>query len=230
MAYQQSLKPHSQLFILTIIFLCLGCAARMNEVKEVENTSARIRQEVIRLNTPKEEGSLWVEGRSIGYFADIKARRVGDIVTIRIVENARAKKSANTKLGRESEIAGKFAGHDFTSLLKESKVGIDFSKGFEGGGQTSRSGNLEATITAFVTEVLPNGNMRIEGHKEVKVNNENQYMSVKGIVRPEDISTNNQVLSTSIADAKIEYSGKGLLSEKQWNGWISRMLDYIWPF
>lgn len=215
--------------IFFIVIFLSGCAKKV-EVKPTADTGAKLQKEIMRLNTPQEQGSLWVEGRAVGYYADIKARRVGDIITVKIVESSRAKKDASTRLDRDSEISGSLAGQDMISVLKEAKAGVKFKKDFNGRGSTSRSDSLTATVTAFVTEVFPNGNMKIEGTREIKLNNETQYIHLSGIIRPDDILTDNTVLSSNIADTMIEYSGKGLLSEKQHNGWMARMLDYIWPF
>jgi len=77
---------------------------------------------------------------------------------------------------------------------------------------------------------LPNGNLAIQGSRQVQVNNENQFINIQGVVRSEDISSNNIVLSTFIADAKIELSGRGVISDKQRVGWLTRILDWVWPF
>ena len=77
---------------------------------------------------------------------------------------------------------------------------------------------------------MPNGNLAIWGSRQVQVNNENQYIHIQGVIRPEDISANNVVLSTFVADAKIELSGQGVVSDKQRTGWLTRILDYVWPF
>ena len=101
---------------------------------------------------------------------------------------------------------------------------------FKGDGSNSRDGKLDAYITARVIQVLSNGNLRILGRQEIKVNTETQHITVSGIVRPEDINTNNEVLSTYVADARIEYSGQGSIADKQKPGWLMRALDHVWPF
>jgi flagellar L-ring protein precursor FlgH len=85
-------------------------------------------------------------------------------------------------------------------------------------------------MTAQVIQVLPNRRLVIEGHTQVRVNNENQVIKVQGIIRIEDIDTTNTILSTSIAEAKIELSGEGIVSDKQRPGWFTRILDWVWPF
>jgi flagellar L-ring protein precursor FlgH len=100
----------------------------------------------------------------------------------------------------------------------------------DGRAQTTRQGSLLATMTCHVIEVLPNGNLRIRGTKQVRVNRETQYLTLTGIVRPRDILLNNTVQSNLLAEARIEYTGAGTLADKQGPGWATRAADVIWPF
>ena len=109
-------------------------------------------------------------------------------------------------------------------------VGATTSKSNIGSGTTTRDGNLEATIAAVITEVLPNGNFRILGRRSVTVNNEEQIMALTGIIRPVDIGFDNTIPSTRIADAAITYIGKGIVADEQSAGWLARILSKIWPF
>ena len=123
---------------------------------------------------------------------------------------------------------------EFTSRIWWEAGGQDMwdalTEGFDGSGVTTRSGKLSGRMTGLVDAVLPNGNLRIQGKRMVTVNGEEQIMVLTGIVRPEDISSNNVVRSTYIADARIEYYGMGVISEKQYPGWMARMFDRVWPF
>jgi flagellar L-ring protein precursor FlgH len=101
---------------------------------------------------------------------------------------------------------------------------------FGGKGATSRADTLTGTMSVHVTEVLPNGDLRIEGHREVKINGETQTMTLSGVVRRVDVDTRNTVLSTAIADARIEYTGLGVVDDVQRPGWLVRLLDWLYPF
>ncbi|MDD5434003.1 MAG: flagellar basal body L-ring protein FlgH, partial [Nitrospira sp.] len=114
--------------------------------------------------------------------------------------------------------------------LSKGSVGAETKEKNDGSGTTSRSSQLTAVMTAKVLDVLPNGNLVIDGKHEVSVNNETQIISISGIIRPEDIGPGNTILSTYIADAKITYSGSGVISDKQRVGWLVRVMDFIWPF
>ena len=186
------------------------------------------------------DGSLWVDGGSLSeMFINAKAHRVGDIVTIKIVENSKATNKATTKTDRTTatsvgltELFGlenKFpSGSNFFNPF--SPVTSEYGNQFDGSGSTARSGALTAYISARIIQVKPNGNLIIEGNREVRVNHENQIITLTGEVRPRDISPDNIVKSTYIADARISYSGSGTLNDQQRPGWLARILDNIWPF
>ncbi|MEW6379292.1 MAG: flagellar basal body L-ring protein FlgH [bacterium] len=186
------------------------------------------------------DGSLWKDSSPSGYlFADPRARAVGDIVTVNIVERASASGNASTKTGKKSSLAA-----DVTSLLGFEKsvasrnpnldpaklLSASASNTFDGSGEISRSGKVTATLSARVNRVLPNGDLAIRGTRQVTINNEQQLIVIQGIIRPEDIAPDNTISSTSIADAQIAYTGKGVMSEKQHPGWLSRVIDLVWPF
>ncbi len=196
------------------------------------------------------ENSLWQSGGGLdGLFQDTKARRVGDIVTVKIQESSKATNQANTKTGRDSSLSAGVEGflgiEDWwkdtvmrglpTHAPKVNPFGSATIKGglksdFEGDGSTTRSGDLTAFITCRVTEVMPNGNLRIVGTREVLVNHENQVIILSGIIRPRDITGENIIRSTFISDAKIAYSGSGIIDDRQRPGWMANFLNTVWPF
>lgn len=195
------------------------------------------------LNSPQPgatEGSLWKDnGQLRGLFSTYKARRVGDIITVNIVESSSASNNATTKTGRKSAVQGQMEGffnaekrypasQPFFNPFSQVKGGLDSS--FDGSGATARSGRVSACVAARVVEVLPDGNLRIIGSRDVTVNKEKQFITLSGIVRPWDISPDNVVLSTYVADAKITYSGSGVVNDRQHPGWLARVLDRVFPF
>jgi len=179
------------------------------------------------------DGSLWSSDRPQAFlFNDFKASRVGDVVTVRIVENSKGNKNASTKTEKDSSVSASISALLGlpSNTLANTTIGAESSEKHDGSGSTSRSSQLTAVITAKVVDVLPNGNLFIDGKREVVVNNETQLLSISGIIRPEDIGANNTILSTYIADAKITYTGSGVVSDKQRVGWLVRLIDLIWPF
>ena len=189
---------------------------------------------------PVSEGSLWREHAPMGMlFGDHKARTVGDLVTVSIVEVASASKEASTQANRASSVsAGIDAVLGFEGAVQAANPRLNPAKlvagslanNFDGSGRTVRSGTVTATVTAVVTAVLPNGSLVVEGSREITVNNERELIVVSGVVRPKDISPSNMVFSTALGNAKIAYYGSGIISEKQQPGWLARILDVLWPF
>jgi len=196
-------------------------------------------------------GSLWTTGRG-SLFTDHRARLVGDIVTIKITETAKASKSAKTGLSKKNSLkfgipslfgleaaadarkdrvaAANAAGAAAIGLDLSSILAASSEKDFSGDGSTERSGTLQATLTAVVTRVLPSGNFFIEGRRRINLNEENQYLLLTGIIRPEDISPDNTVPSSMIADASISYYGEGGIADQQKQGWLATLVDKVWPF
>jgi flagellar L-ring protein precursor FlgH len=182
-------------------------------------------------------GSL-SQGRFSTLFADQRARFVGDILTINIVEVSQASESATTTTTRKSQTVSQFNGFfglenhqvgpwkNLPNIVNVNTPNNDFA----GTGATTRAGSLSATITARVTDVMPNGYLAIEGKREIYVNNEKKEILLQGVVRPRDIARDNSISSTQIADVKVIYTGIGVVAEKQRPGWAARLFDFIWPF
>jgi len=182
--------------------------------------------------------SLW-DDRTGAIFADHRARKVNDVVTIVVDESAKASKAAGTALSRDSSadlgisaffgleksVAKRNGNIDPAALVK-----ADGSTAFDGTGKTTREETLTTTVTAMVKEILSSGNMLIEARRDVGVNGEKQVMVLHGVIRPEDVDATNAVLSSRVAQARIEYYGEGVISEKQNPGWMMRIIDKIWPF
>jgi len=197
-----------------------------------------------------QENSLWQASNGLsGLFLDTKARNIGDIVTIQISESSKATNQANTTTGRDSSLSAgieslfgienwwqdkalRWLGTDMPKVnpFGAASVKGNMTSEFKGDGTTSRSGDLTAYITCRVTEVLPNGNLRIVGTREILVNHENQVIVLSGVIRPRDINDQNIIASRFIADAKIAYSGSGIIDDRQRPGWMANFLEAVWPF
>ena len=244
------LKIICSLSIMSFLFSgntgCSMLTNRKSTPKIIEKNDTQVPERPVYGMLRPAEGSLWAENRAVSYYEDLRARRVGDSVTVDIVENTSSSMDANTKASRTSSIdAGISQMAGYMRALEEANRRLNKDKDgelnnilfkasmenkFDGKGTSDRKGQVTASIGAVVTEVLPNGNLMIFGRREMKVNNEMQTIMVSGIVRPEDIDTSNRVKSTYIANARIEYTGKGVLADKQRPGWGTRILDHVWPF
>lgn len=187
----------------------------------------------------KESGSLWNKNNG-SMFTDRKAQSVGDIVTVLISESSSATKEASTSTSRNTAMHAaipNFFGLENDDIWSGANpvdlsnlVNAEFANDFAGNGSTSRKEDLNASLTTQVVGQYPNGQLKIRGGKEVMVNNEVQMIYLTGIVRPVDITAANTVSSAKILNARISYTGKGSVSDKQKPGWAMRILDNVWPF
>ena len=183
-------------------------------------------------------GSIFNDGDAQFLFDDHRAKRVGDIVMVNVVESASAANEATTDTNRDSNseygvsaLFGRTSIPLFGGNVGSTPVlGTNTKKEFSADGSTTRNNKVTATVAARVVNVLPDGLLRIEGARQTKVNNETQYLVVAGLIRSRDVASDNSVLSTQIADAQISYYGEGVIAEKQKPGWLTRLLDNIWPF
>jgi flagellar L-ring protein precursor FlgH len=185
-------------------------------------------------------GTIWAgENATNSLFADRRAKRVNDVVTIVVSENSVGGNNANTDTSRDTSTNANVTsvlGFEaaLLDLLRKGtpsiSVGGTSANSLKGVGKTSRDGNLTATMSARVMNILENGNFLIEGRRQVTVNAEDQYLIITGIVRPDDIASDNTILSQNIADAKIVYTGKGVVDDKMRPGWLTRIVDWVWPF
>ncbi len=225
-----------RLLLLFFISVTLAsCAPKNNNVVEIPEPLEEIQSYQQPRRTP---GSLW-SSSSGSLISDHKAMFIGDIVTIVISEKASASREASTSSGRDSNIqagipnlfglenSGFIAD---TGLDLSNLISANFSNDFEGSGKTVRSGDLSASLSTQVIDVYPNGNLKVRGGKEVMVNSEVQIIYVTGIVRPVDITAANTVDSNKILNARISYTGRGPVADKQNPGWLNRTIDRVWPF
>lgn len=185
--------------------------------------------------TTPTSGAIYRSGGEIRLFEDLKASRVGDILTVRLVEQTNASKNSNTSTAKASEAS--FAnptvfGRPVTShgvpILEGSLSG---DQTFDGAGSSSQSNSLQGDIAVTVVARYPNGNLGIRGEKWVTLNQGKEFIRLSGIVRPYDIEPDNSILSGKIADARITYSSKGVLADANRMGFLSRFFNSVlWPY
>jgi len=167
--------------------------------------------------------SLYDESTFRPLTADNKAYRVGDVLTIQVVESAAASANADTATRRSNDMSAGLARAHTPAI----SIGLGNSGEFDGGGKTTRAGKLLAQLTVSVKQVLPNGDLQVAGEQLLLINEEQQRINVEGRVRPQDISDNNVVLSTRLAAARITYVGDGDLAERQKPAWWRQVLDWM---
>ncbi len=183
-------------------------------------------------------GSIYNEGQA-GYLEDTRALRVGDIVQIRINEQADAQGGASTKLSKETNReAGVSSLLGLVPAIKKAYPNIDPEKlvslavtsDFAGEGQTSRAGKLRGLIGVQVKGEMPNGDLFVEGTKVVMINHEEYHLYISGVIRPSDIEGDNSIDSSLIADARVEFTGRGDIDDQVERGWFTKILDAVNPF
>ena len=180
-------------------------------------------------------GAIFQVSQGGGLFDDDKARRVGDILTVRLVERTQARKSANTSTSKDSSVQmpaptlfGRAVTSGGTPILNNS---IESSRSFGGQGDSAQSNQLDGLISVTVAEVLANGNLMVQGEKWIRLNQGEEFIRVRGMVRPVDIRADNTVLSTQIANAQVAYGGSGTLADSNRPGWLTRFFNSpVWPF
>ena len=198
---------------------------------------------------PEEEkvvtGGIYQAGQEIILYEDMKARRIGDTITIRMAEKTNASKSANTDASRKQKtliknptIIGTTPEFNALGVIPlASNIGnsletdLSSDSAFSGAGKSSQSNSLTGDITVTVADVLANGNLVVRGEKRFNFNQGNEYVKIAGIVRPYDIGPDNTVLSTKLADATIMYNGDGAISDANRMGWLARFFNGVFsPF
>jgi flagellar L-ring protein precursor FlgH len=235
-----SFRKHSLFtFHFSLFTFLLVCSACATAPKLPPSPPKYVHEEKVGQSLSK-SNSLWHDTASL--YEDIKARRLNDLVTINVVESIAGSGKADTAAGRDSTLSAGIdslfgvpldlniknlygSGNAFSPTVKGS-----MKNDFKGTGETTREGSLIGTITAKVVEVMPNNNLVLESRKEITINNEKQILVLRGIIRPDDISIGNTVLSNRVTDAEIYFVGDGILQDKQRQGWLGRILDKIWPF
>lgn len=225
---------------LVLLFMCsswlVGCSHTPERMGKFEYEPA-YPTNIPQGETPR-NGSLYQVG-AMDLFNDSKARRIGDIITVNLQEkmNAQKKAAANekktnaTNIQSPSILGGTFSANvPFTNMDLLGQDKFDSSHQFKGQGDASQSNSLTGNISVTVVEVIPNGNLVVRGEKWVTINQGEEVIRFGGIIRPADIGPDNSIPSTKVADARIIYSGDGLVNEATQQGWLARFFSNYWPW
>ena len=174
-------------------------------------------------------GAIYAAGPSLQLYSDRRARDVGDLLTITLLENTQAQMSANTATSKESELAigtptifgapVTLGGKDILSATANG------SRDFTGRGNSAQSNRLQGNVTVTVMQRLPNGNLVVQGQKNLRLNQGDELVQVQGIVRAADIAPDNTIPSSRVADARIVYGGRGAVAQSNAMGWLSRFFN-----
>ena len=221
------------LIALTALALLAGCSGIP---KEDHPDYAPVELAVVpEMENAVPTGSIYQSSRNMSLFEDVKARQVGDIVTVVLAEATDAAKTSDTTLDKTNSnvITNPIFGAGADGVGTDLDLGFDLSSSsaFEGDSASNQSNSLQGSIAVTVARVLPGGNLYVQGEKWIHINQGDEYIRLKGIIRPEDIASNNTILSTKVADARISYGGTGAPAEVNMVGWLSRFfMSPLWPF
>jgi flagellar L-ring protein precursor FlgH len=223
------------LFLCFGIMLLVGCQST-NSRDPLPNDPfyAPIMPEIPRQKVA-DDGAIFQADMANSLFSDVKARRVGDIITVNLEENTRATKSAGTSSSKATGVAVNpivGLGGNALNIGNESiQLGLDTSNDFEGDSTANQSNNLTGSISVTVVQVMANQNLLVRGEKWLTLNNGDEYIRLTGVVRPADVSPSNEIESTKIANARIQYSGTGSFDTAHKEGWLSGFFSSeYWPF
>ena len=189
----------------------------------------------VPLPSSQNNGAIYQSGYDVALFQDNKSRHVGDVLTVVLVEKTAASKSASTNTAKDTKLnvgTPTVFGAPVTlggkDILGASAASSD---SFAGKGDSSQSNSLSGNISVTVAQVLPNGNLIVRGEKTLTLNQGREFVQISGIVRPVDLLSDNTVLSTQLADARIAYSGQGAVHDSNTMGWLARFFNSgLWPF
>lgn len=217
---------------LIITLLMAGCATSQKPMHDPEFAAVR---PVASQPLPTNSGAIYRSGYEVVLFEDDTAKRVGDLITVVLQETTSSSKRAITNTKKESDVdAGLptlFGGLATLNGINVLQNDIEANRSFKGEGDSSQSNTLFGTITATVSEVYPNGNLFIRGEKLLTLNQGVEHVRISGIVRSSDVSPENTVMSSQLANAKLIYGGEGVIAETNTKGWVQRIIDSNWwPF
>ncbi|MDH3387618.1 MAG: flagellar basal body L-ring protein FlgH [Gammaproteobacteria bacterium] len=179
---------------------------------------------------PEPNGSIFQTGRSVRLFEDNKAFRIGDVLSVTLSESTNASKSAATSTAKDDEIdigASAIFGSSGPTINGNAALtnSLSSERDFTGSGDSAQSNSLSGEIAVTVTDILPSGNLVVRGEKIIGLNQGSEFIRISGLVRPQDVSSENIVMSRKIANSRIFYGGGGVIAESNTRGWLSRFFD-----
>lgn len=183
------------------------------------------------LPPPNSGGSLFTDAYGISLYGDKKAKRVGDIITVILAEETQGRKSSASNTSKTSEASITAPTIGGAGPIDQLGATLQGDRSFSGRGDADQSNSLSGNITVTVSEVLPNGVLRVRGEKWITLNTGSEFIRIQGMLRPDDINLDNTVSSQKLADARISYSGAGAVANSSKQGWLSAFFNSaIFPF
>lgn len=231
------MKKHHLLLVLATTLLFAGCttvqvASLPQAPKPGDPAFAPVPSDSL-VPPPNSGGSLFIDNYGMSLYGDKKAMRVGDIITVLLEEKTQGTKSSAARSNKNSSASltaptvGLFGQNPIDAL----GASIEGDRSFSGSGKEDQSNSLTGNITVTVSEVLPNGVLRVRGEKWITLNTGSEFIRIQGMIRPDDINLDNTVSSQKLADARITYSGSGAVASASKQGWLASFVNSGWfPF
>ena len=228
------------IILILIVSVLAGCNSAPKRDPEYAAVRPVYTQKPVATN-----GAIYQRGHEISWFEDMRARRVGDLLTVKLVEKTEGSKESNSEISKTQSTSisnptlfgstPSFGVPGIVPLASNSNnnlaTNLDSSSAFTGEGDADQSNELSGSVTVTVVEVLPNGYLYVRGEKRIGINQGNEYVKLSGIVRPADIDSTNSVESTRIGDATIQYVGDGQVADAGTMGWLAKFfISAIMPF
>ena len=214
-----------------LIFVCLcslaACTSLPNSPKPDDPNYAPMEPEDYQANL-RPNGSIFNQGAVNSIYSDIKAHRIGDIITVELQESTSSSKNASNQQSKDSSLglnALKLGGDTVTLNGYDTSASMGGTNSFKGQAKAGQSNSLKGNISVSVIRVLPNGNLAVRGEKWLMLNEGNEYIRITGVVRSEDVNADNTVSSQRVANARIQYGGTGDFANTQERGWLSKFFN-----
>lgn len=226
-----AMRTASVALAFAVLLVLPGCGSMNAHVRTVQPSTASQAPAVVRPPAPPTPGAIFAAGSHRPLFEDLRARLAGDTLTIRIAEKTSASQSSNSSIDRQGAVEGSISALPFVSAGSFARASVSgaSSNSFQGKGETGSDNVFTGDITVSVLEVLANGNLLVSGEKQVGLKGNVDVLRFSGIVNPRTIRPDNTVVSTQVADARLDFSGRGPVGEAQVMGWLSRFFMSFLP-
>jgi flagellar L-ring protein precursor FlgH len=228
-------SAYARLALASLLTAALAGCAGMQQRQKQEEAEWAATAPVVQTAPPPADGSIYHDMQNLELFNDPRAHRIGDILTINLVEAMQASKKSETTTSKTDKVnvgAPEILGHSLSvGGGAAANSALNSANSFDGAGSSTQSNQLTGEFTVTVAQRLSNGNLMVRGEKWLTINQGQELIRLSGIVRPEDIEQDNSVDSTRVADARITYTGRGTIDQANTQGWLAKFFNSKWmPF
>ncbi|MBM7128121.1 flagellar basal body L-ring protein FlgH [Dyella mobilis] len=226
---------HVRLVVAALVIAMLAGCAGIQQRQKQEDAEWAATAPVTQQEPAPADGSIYHDMQNMELFNDPRAHRIGDILTINLVEAMQASKKSETTTSKTDKVnvgAPEILGHSLSvGGGAAANSALNSANSFDGAGSSTQSNQLTGEFTVTVSRRLSNGNLMVRGEKWLTINQGQELIRLSGIIRPEDIAQDNSVDSTRVADARITYTGRGTIDQANTQGWLAKFFNSKWmPF